>query len=267
MFTISIDPIIFSVGHFMVRWYSLIILAAVLVGLWVSGREAERRGMNKEIIYDLAVWLIPAGILGARLFHVIDHWHHEYATAPLTALYIWQGGLAIWGAVIGGVIALLILCQRKGWQLLPLLDTFAPGLVLAQGIGRLACIITGDAMGKPTAGPFGFAYTNPGAMVPQLGVYYTPTPVYELLMNIGIFALLWSLRRRRWPDGALFLVYLSLYSAGRFVITFWSSYQIVAFGLTQAQWISLVGLGAGLALLAYRLRRNRGVPVSAKPMQ
>lgn len=152
MFTVSIDPIIFSIGHFMVRWYSLIILAAVLVGLWVSGREAERRGLDKEIIYDLAVWLIPAGILGARLFHVLDHWDHEYAAAPWTALYIWQGGLAIWGAVIGGLIALLILSWRKRLSLLPLLDTFAPGLVLAQGIGR-------------------FAYTNPGAMVPQLGVY------------------------------------------------------------------------------------------------
>ena len=157
MFTISIDPVLFSIGHFIVRWYSVIILAAVLVGLWVSGREAERRGLTKDSVYDLAVWLIPAGIVGARLLHVLDHWEHEYAAAPWTALYVWQGGLAIWGAVIGGVAALFILCWRKAWSLLPLLDVFTPGLVLAQGIGRLACIITGDAMGKPTSGPFGFA--------------------------------------------------------------------------------------------------------------
>ena len=92
-------------------------------------------------------------------------------------------------------------------------------------------------------------------MVPQLGVYYTPTPIYELLMNMGIFLLLWRIRRRRLPDGVLFLIYPSLYSAGRFLITFWSSYQVLAWGLNQAQWISLVGLGAGLALLAARLRR------------
>ncbi len=265
MFTVSIDPILFSVGHFMVRWYSLIILAAILIGLWVSGREAERRGIDKDSIYDLSIWLILAGIVGARLFHVIDHWGDTYSAAPLRVLYIWQGGLAIWGAVVGGVVALLIICRSKGWRLLPLLDTFAPGLVLGQGVGRLACVITGDAMGKPTTGPFGFAYTNPGAMVPQLGVYYTPTPIYELLMNIGIFALLWGLRRRRLPDGALFLIYLSLYSTGRFLITFWSSYQIVAFGLNQAQLISVVGLGSGLALLAYLWRRNRSVPVPAEP--
>jgi phosphatidylglycerol:prolipoprotein diacylglycerol transferase len=94
-------------------------------------------------------------------------------------------------------------------------------------------------------------------MVPQLGVYYTPTPVYEIIMNLGIFALVWRLRQRNLPDGALFLVYLVLYSAGRFIITFWSSYQIVAFGLNQAQLISLVGLIVGLPLLVLVLRRNR----------
>ena len=112
-------------------------------------------------------------------------------------------------------------------------------------------------MGKPTTGPFGFAYTSPDAMVPQLGVYYTPTPVYELLMNVGIFALLWRLRRRSLPDGALFLIYLTVYSVGRFLITFWSSYQTIAFGLNQAQIISLAAIAIGAPLLIYLLGRNK----------
>ncbi len=261
MITISIDPFIFSIGHLGLRWYSVIVVTAIAVGVWLTAREAHRKGFKKEDIYDVAIWVVLAGLLGARLFHVIDHWPDEYAANPIRALYIWEGGLAIWGGVLGGLVSVAILARRRGWQLSRLLDAGAPGLVLAQGIGRFACIITGDAMGRPTTGPFGFAYTNPGAMVPQLGVYYTPTPVYEIVMNLSIFALLWRLRKSNLPDGALFLIYLTLYSAGRFLITFWSSYQIVAFGLNQAQLISLAALVIGLPWLVYLLRRSR--PVSA----
>jgi phosphatidylglycerol---prolipoprotein diacylglyceryl transferase len=257
MFTISVDPILVSIGHFMIRWYSLIVLAAILTGIWIAGREAERKGLGKESIYDLATWLIPAGIIGARLFHVIDHWKHEYSANPIQVLYLWQGGLAIWGGVLGGLVALMALTWRRRGRLPLLLDTLAPAVALGQGIGRLACVITGDAMGKPTSGPFGVAYTNPGAMVPELGVYYTPTPMYEALMNMGIFALLWQLRKQNLPDGALFLLYLVFYAGGRFLITFWSSYRTIAFGLNQAQLISLAAFAVGLPLLISVLRRQR----------
>jgi len=132
-----------------------------------------------------------------------------------------------------------------------LLDAAAPGLVLAQAIGRIACVITGDAMGRPTTGPFGFAYTSPNAMVPQLEVYYTPMPVYELVINLGIFAVLWGLRNRRWSDGRLFLVYLILYSLERFFLAFTSSYRIFAFGLTQSQIVAVFGFIIGAILLGW----------------
>jgi len=157
MITISIDPIIFSIGHFHVRWYSLIVMTAIGVGVWLAARQAERKGFEKADVYDGALWVVLAGLLGARLFHVIDHWPHEYAPNPIRALYIWEGGLAIWGGVFGGLIAVAVLARWRGWRLPSLLDAAAPGLVLGQGIGRFACIITGDAMGKPTNGPFGFA--------------------------------------------------------------------------------------------------------------
>ena len=250
MITISIDPIIFSSGPFMVRWYSLILMIAMAVGVWLTAREAERKGFKKEQIYDIAVWIIFAGILGARLFHVLDHWSDEFAANPIRALYIWEGGLAIWGGVAGGILAAAILAWKNGWKFPKLLDAGAPGLVLAQAIGRIACVITGDAMGKPTSGPFGFAYTNPHAMVPQLGVFYTPMPVYELIVNLGIFSLLWQLRKRNLPDGMLFLIYLTLYSIERFFLAFTSAYQILAFGLTQSQIIALISLVIGLILIA-----------------
>ncbi len=276
MFTISIAPIIFQIGHLAVRWYSLILTIAIAVGVWLTAREAEHRGFKKDDIYDAAVWIIVGGLIGARLFHVLDHWSHEYAADPIRALYIWEGGLAIWGAVAGGLAVAALVSWRRGWLFPKLLDAGAPGLVLAQAIGRIACVITGDAMGKPTNGPFGFAYTNPNAMVPQLGVYYTPMPVYELLVNLGIFLLLWQLRKRLcpagfvpaggrtggfvppgWPDGGLFLVYLTLYSLERFFLAFTSSYQILAFGLAQSQIVAVFGLAVSLALLALMSQKLR----------
>lgn len=255
MFTISIDPIIFNIGHFALRWYGLIILIAIAVGIWLTARQAERKGFKKDDIYDAALSIIVGGLIGARLFHVLDHWSHEYAAYPIRALYIWEGGLAIWGAIIGGLIAGALIAWLRGWRFPKLLDAAAPGLVLAQAIGRIACVITGDAMGKPTSGPFGLAYTSPNAMVPQLGVYYTPMPIYELMINLGIFSVLWGLRNRNWPDGKLFLVYLTLYSLERFFLAFTSSYRIIAFGLTQSQIVAAFGLAVGLAFLAWMPRR------------
>jgi len=257
MITISIDPVIVQIGHFALRWYGVIVAAAITLGAWVASREAGRKGLRPSDFQDALIGSVLVGLLGARLFHVLDHWPHEYAANPLRALYLWEGGLAIWGGVAGGLLALAVFARRRRLALGRLADIAAPGLVLAQGLGRLACIITGDAMGKPTNGPFGFAYVNPGAMVPALGVYYTPMPVYELVANLGIFALLWQLRKREWPEGALFLVYLSLYSVERFLLAFVSSYQIIAFGLTQSQLVALLALTAAIPLCVWVFLRGR----------
>ncbi len=253
MITVSIDPIILSIGHFAIRWYSLILVTAIGVGAWVASREARRRGLDPGVMTDALAWVVVAGMIGARLFHVIDHWPDEYAANPLRALYVWEGGLAIWGGVVGGLAALAGFAWRRGLRIGLLADVAAPGLVLGQAIGRVACIITGDAVGKPTNGPFGFAYTQPGAMVPRLGEYYIPTQVYEILMNLGIFAVIWRLRERKLPEGGLFLTYLLLYSAGRSIVTFWSSYRVVALGLNQAQIISILAFSIGLPCLIYLL--------------
>ncbi len=259
MFTITLDPIIFSIGHLHIRWYSLIVLTAIVVGVWLAGREAERKGFKKEEFFDSVIWIVFGGLLGARLFHVLDHWSDTFAANPIRALYFWEGGLAIWGAMAGGLAVAALLAWRRGWRFPRLLDAAAPGLVLTQAIGRVACVITGDAMGKPTSGPFGFAYTSPEAMVPQLGVYYTPMPVYEIIANLGIFTLLWSLRKKNWPDGLLFLVYLTLYSIERFFLTFTSSYQIIAFGLTQSQIAALISLVVAIPLIVRTLRHRQQV--------
>jgi phosphatidylglycerol---prolipoprotein diacylglyceryl transferase len=255
MFIISIDPIIFHIGHFALRWYGVILMAATSIGVWLTAREAERKGFKKDDIYEASVWIILGGIVGARFFHVLDQWSAEFAANPIRVFYIWEGGLAIWGAVTGGLITTAIISWKRGWNLPALLDAGAPGLVLAQAIGRIACIITGDTVGKPTSGPFGLAYTSPNAIVPQLGVYYTPMPVYEIIANLLIFSVLWQLRKLNWPDGRLFLVYLLLYSLERFFLAFTSAYRIIAFGLTQSQIVALIALAISLAALAFMPRK------------
>lgn len=257
MITISIDPILFSIGHFAVRWYSLIVTAAAGIGIWVASRQARRKGINDQDFNNAVLWVLGAGLIGARLFHVIDHWPHEFAPDPVRIFYVWEGGLAIWGAIVGGFLALAVVAWRRHWPLGMVADIAAPGLALGAGLGRAACIITGDSVGKPTTGPFGFAYTSPNAMVPQLGVYYTPTPVYEMILNLSIFFVLWKLRNQNLRQGVRFLIYLVLYSTGRFVITFWSSYQTVAFGLNQAQLVSLGALLIGLPSLFYVMRHGQ----------
>ena len=257
MITIPIDPFLFSIGHFHLRWYSLIVTVAIIIGTWLAVKEAGRKGFNTEKISESVVWVVIAGLVGARLFHVLDHWSDVFAANPVRALYIWEGGLAIWGGVLGGLVATAVLARIYRWKFPRLLDAFVPGVVLAQAIGRIACIITGDAVGKPTNGPFGFAYNSPNAMVPQLGVYYTPTPVYEILMNLAIFALLWNLRKKGLKDGILTLIYLALYSFVRFFIAFTSTYKIIALGLNQAQLVSVVVFAISLPLLAITLLKNQ----------
>jgi hypothetical protein len=134
MITIPIDPILFSIGHFHLRWYSLIVTAAVILGVWLALKEAGRKGFNTERLTDSVLWIVIAGMVGARLFHVIDHWPDEFAANPIRALYIWEGGLAIWGGVLGGLAATAVLARINHWKLPRLLDAFVPGVVLAQAV-------------------------------------------------------------------------------------------------------------------------------------
>jgi len=258
MISVDIDPVAISFGHLTIRWYGLIVALAIAVGVAVSRKQAARRGLKESDVLDAVAWVVLAGLVGARLFHVLDHWDHEYAANPARALYIWEGGLAIWGGVVGGLAALWIFSHRRKMDFGVLVDVAAPGLVLAQAMGRLACLITGDAMGTATTGPIGLAYVHPGAMVPELGVFYVPTPLYEMMWNLVLFAILIRLSLRRHEPGTLFMVYLVLYAAGRFVISTWSGYREIAFGLNQAQLISLAALAVAGPWLATRLRRTGG---------
>ena len=137
---INIDPTILQLGSFQLRWYSVAIILAVIVATVVATREAKRKGLQVESIYNLIPWLLIAGIIGARIFHVVDYWHY-YLINPLQVFQFQQGGLAIWGALIAGGIASIFYARLRHIPLGVLLDTLVPALLVAQIIGRFGCII------------------------------------------------------------------------------------------------------------------------------
>ena len=267
--TISIDPVIFHLGHLAFRWYSLAIIIAITVATWLTRREFRRKGLDDAKFGDIAIWAIASGIVGARLFHVLDRAGY-YLDHPGRILNFQSGGLAIYGAVIGGFLGVAIATRLYAVPFLPTIDAIAPGLVLAQAIGRIGCIINGDAWGAPTDLPFAFVYTNPDAFIPNrlLGVPTHPYPIYDMALNLTIFGVLMWLRTKPLPSGALFAIFVSLYAFGRFFISFVREQRVWFWGLQEAQVIAIVGMMLGFAAMLWLLRRGweheQATPIGAR---
>lgn len=255
---ININPVIFKVGGLVIRWYGLFVLLAVAVATLIATKEAGRRGVLRGEIPNLLPWVLVAGVLGARLFHVLDQWGY-YISNPRDLWSFGQGGLAIWGALAGGGAAVIVYTRLRHIPLGPLVEILTPGLLAGQIIGRLGCIINGDAAGRLTSLPWGFIYTHPEALVPGglMGVLTHPYPVYEMLWNLAVLALTLRLRKHWSGRGLLFLIYLSLYSLGRFFLSFVRLERVVFLGLQQAQILSLGVLALSTGLSIYLLRRKK----------
>lgn len=253
MLTIDIDPTIIHLGPLALSWYGLAVAAGIAVGVWLTWREAARRGIPTDPLGDLLIWIIPGGLIGARLLHVVDRWDF-YAANPMAILAVQNGGLAILGAILGGTISGLIGARRLGLPVWPLADAAAPGVALGMAIGRFGCLVTGDALGPATDGSWGIMYLSESAMAPALGVAYQPTFFYEQLLSLTIFGVLWSVRQRMRVDGQLFALYLGLYGLGKFALTFLRTETVWLWGLQQAQ---LVALGTLIVAIAWGWRAAR----------
>lgn len=259
--TIAIDPVIVEIGALQLRWYSLMIMVAIGVAVWFIGREFKRKGLDTSNYSSIAVWAVACGIAGARIFHLFDDLGY-YIDNPAKILDFQSGGLAMYGAVVGGFIGVWIGCWRYNVPFRKTIDAVAPGLALAQGIGRFGCIVNGDAWGAPTSSPFAFIYTNPDSYIPNrlLGVPTHPYPVYDMALNFALFGLLLYLRRKPLPDGALFAIFVVVYGVVRFFLSFVREQEVWFWGLQQAQVVALVLVGVALAALAYLLRNDNLTP-------
>ncbi len=255
MIRVGLDPTIIHLGPFALSWYGLAIFAAVAVAVALVVRWGRQRGIPSDWVYNVAMWGIIGGIVGARLFTLIDTFDY-YVENPAAIFTLWQGGLAIYGAILGGFAGGVLCCVRKGYPVGRLADLTAPAIITAQAIGRLGCIVNGDAYGSPTTLSFGIIYTNPNSYIPadMLGVPTHAFPIYEIVWDLLVLGILLKLRGRLKPEGALFAAYLGLYSIGRFFTSFFSHNSQVLAGLTAAQVIALVVLGATVAFLAFRAR-------------
>ncbi|WP_225913917.1 prolipoprotein diacylglyceryl transferase [Leptolyngbya ohadii] len=254
------------VGPLPIRWYGLLIASAVLIGVTLSTYLAKKRGVNPDLISDLAIWLVVAAIPSARLYYVAFEWD-KYANNPAEALAIWHGGIAIHGAIIGGAIAALIFAKLNKVPFWQLADLVAPSLILGQAIGRWGNFFNSEAFGRPTDLPWKLyiplAQRPPGYTQFE---YFHPTFLYESLWNLGVFAILMVLFFRGLRGkpalklGTLFLTYLMCYSLGRFWIEGLRMDSLMLGPLRIAQVVSLVGVAIGAIGLLWLYGLNRFLP-------
>lgn len=251
---IGIDPVALNIGALEIRWYGVAVAAAVAAAVIVAIHEARRKGISSADVYSISIWAILGGVVGARLFHVLDN-IDTYAANP-SAIPGFDG-LAIWGAVLGGGTAAVVTAKLRRVPIARLADALVPALLIGQIIGRVGCIINGDAYGAPTGMPWGFIYTHPDASIPSglMGIATHPYPVYEMLWNSVLLLGLLRLRKHLRFDGSLFLIYLGLYSLGRLGLGFVRQENEILLGLQQAQVLASVGFATALAIMVIMRRR------------
>ena len=255
MITLDVSPIAFTIGPISVRWYGIMVALAVLTLIFWALREV-RRGANLsyETVFNAALVGIPSGIVISRLLHVLDRWQ-DYFQNP--GQIIGGSGLTIYGAVLGAALGIWIYSRLRKISFGYLADVLAPGIILAQAIGRVGCTLNGCCYGVETSAFCAVVYTHPESFAP-IGVPVHPTQIYEIVYNLIVFVVLLRLRGRFQPDGSLFLIYLSLYSLWRFSIGFIREGTPFLFSLHEAQVIALIVLIIAITLMALRTRWVRG---------
>jgi len=257
MITINIDPTAFSLGPLEVHWYGLMYVVGIVAGLLAAWPYARSRGITADQLLNVAFISIPVGLVGARLYYVIQQPLGPYLAEPWRILAFWEGGMAFYGAVFTVVITVIILAWRMRISIWIFLDAAVIFAVVGQFFGRIGNIINGDVIGSPTDLPWGFIYIHPNSFPPRHDIAYHPAAVYEAVINIIIFVLLWFLRNKVRP-GILFFVYIFSYSLSQIAVFFWRDNEIVLFGLKQAQ-VTAIGVivAAGILFTWYLIRQFR----------
>jgi phosphatidylglycerol:prolipoprotein diacylglycerol transferase len=256
MIVINVDPVAFHIGPLAVRWYGLMYVVGITVGLLVAWPYARSKGFTQSQLEKVVYWAVPAGLVGARLYYVIQQPLGPYLSEPWRILAFWEGGMAFYGAIFAVVIVLLIASWRLKISILKLLDVSALFAVVGQFFGRIGNFINGDVIGYPTNLPWGVVYANSNSFAPQHDIAYHPAALYEALINIILFSLLWWLRNRLKP-GMLFFVYILGYSLSQIIVFVWRDNEVVFLGLKQAQLTAIGVIVVAVAVFFVLLRRQR----------
>ncbi|GIM86112.1 prolipoprotein diacylglyceryl transferase [Salinispora arenicola] len=272
---------VWQVGPFPIRAYALCILVGIAVACWVTERRLRQRGVAPGAVLDIAVWAVPAGIVGARIYHVVTSPERYFGTGgePLKALYVWEGGLGIWGAVAGGAVGAWFAARQLGIPFAVVADALAPGLPLAQAVGRLGNWFNNELYGGPTTLPWGLEIhrmdpdtgralrDDAGQPILEQGLYH-PTFAYEALWNLGVAALVLLLDRRlKLGRGRAFALYVMGYTAGRFWIELMRTDEAnTILGVRLNVWTAgVVFLGALVYFLWVRGPREYLIPIGEVP--
>lgn len=271
----SPGPLLFQLGPFSLRWYGLLIAMAVLLGLLLAMRLGRGRGVDPALIADLLPLMVLGAVVGARLYYVLLEWRQYRGAGLVDLIAVWRGGIAIHGALIGGVLVAILFCRWRRQRFWPLLDVLVPAVALGQAIGRWGNFFNSEAFGLPTELPW--AITIPAANRPFPFLEHStfhPTFLYESIWDLGVCALLLLLIRQAGrgrislPDGALTCVYLMAYSSGRVWIEALRLDPLCLIGvppfcsggLRMAQLMSLLLIALGAMGLAWLCLRRRPLP-------
>ena len=248
------DPIAFSIFGIDIRWYGILIAFGMLLAVYISCKRAPRHGITDDDVLDIAIWMLPIGVIGARVYYVI--FNLDYYKTLSSMLDIRSGGLAIHGGLLFSIVTVLIICRRKKIDAFNVFDLFVPTVALAQSIGRWGNFFNGEAHGGPTDLPWGILVD---------GVKVHPTFLYESIWCLLLFiALSWFNCQRRYAYGQTMALYFILYSIERFFVESLRTDSLMIGPFRQAQVISVCAIIAGIILYRYASANKRIVPEEAQ---
>lgn len=213
-------PIIAKIGPLTIYSYGMMVAIAYAIGMYVAQKEALRKGISKNLMYDFAFYVVIGSLVGARLYYVAFFNPRSFIEEPLSLFKIWEGGLAIHGAILGGIITGIVFARFRKISFWDVADTMSPSLLLGQAIGRLGCFLNGCCFGTPTDSIWGVRF--PKESLPDFtyhGLRLHPVQLYELILNVLGFFALWFLRKRMPFKGGLFLAYLAMYALVRLIVS------------------------------------------------
>ncbi|WEV43111.1 prolipoprotein diacylglyceryl transferase [Lactobacillus sp. ESL0684] len=255
--SLTINPVAFNLGGLSVRWYGIIMAVAIVLAVSMAIIEGQKRQIASDDFVDLLLWAVPLGYVGARIYYVIFEWPY-YAKHPDQIIAIWNGGIAIYGGLIVGLIVLLIFCYRRLLPPFLMLDVITPGVMAAQIVGRWGNFINQEAHGGPTTLHFLQSLHLPQFIIGQMkigGTYYQPTFLYESFFNLIGLILILVLRHRHhlFKQGEVFMLYVAWYAIVRFFVEGLRTDSLYLAGTIRvSQLVSVIMLVAALGMFIYR---------------